>query len=95
MRNKLDNRVHDLFDRDAFPDEPNTVSFPNTECVEATARSIRVKIPFDNKGPNSKTRYVWAWIPQSQVTDDSEVWKPGDQGKLVITEWIAEQKGLV
>lgn len=35
------------------------------------------------------------WIPQSQVHDDSEIWKPGDEGKLVITEWIALEKGLV
>lgn len=35
------------------------------------------------------------WIPNSQVDDDSEVWKSGDQGMLVISEWIANQKGLL
>jgi len=35
------------------------------------------------------------WIPQSQIHDDSEVWKKGDEGELVVTQWIAEQKGLV
>lgn len=35
------------------------------------------------------------WIPKSQVDDDSEVYAEGDEGKLVITEWIAEQKGLL
>jgi hypothetical protein len=35
------------------------------------------------------------WIPQSQISDDSEVWKEGDEGTLVITEWLAIQKGLV
>jgi hypothetical protein len=35
------------------------------------------------------------WIPKSQITDDSEVWKQGDEGTLVITEWLAEQKGLL
>lgn len=34
------------------------------------------------------------WIPVSQITDDSEVWREGDSGTLVITEWIAAQKGL-
>lgn len=34
------------------------------------------------------------WIPQSQVDDDSEVWAGGDEGKLVISKWIAEQKEL-
>ena len=35
------------------------------------------------------------WVPQSQVCDESEVWKKGDEGTLIITDWIAEQKGLV
>jgi hypothetical protein len=35
------------------------------------------------------------WIPQSQILNDSYVWKKGDEGTLVITEWIAIEKGLV
>lgn len=35
------------------------------------------------------------WIPKSQITDDSEVYETGTEGTLVVTEWIAEQKGLV
>lgn len=34
------------------------------------------------------------WIPKGQITDDSEVWRKGDEGLLVVTHWIAEQKGL-
>jgi len=34
------------------------------------------------------------WIPQSQIVDDSEVWKKGDEGELVITDWIAGKKDL-
>jgi hypothetical protein len=34
------------------------------------------------------------WIPQSQIDDDSEVWKKDDFGTLVITDWIAQQKGI-
>lgn len=34
------------------------------------------------------------WIPKSHVDDDSEVYREGDVGKLVVTKWIAEQKGL-
>lgn len=34
------------------------------------------------------------WIPQSQIDDDSEVWKEGQEGMLVVSEWIARQKGL-
>lgn len=35
------------------------------------------------------------WIPKSQITDDSEVYELGTDGTLVVTEWIAIEKGLV
>lgn len=35
------------------------------------------------------------WIPLSQVSDDSEVYSIGDEGTLIVTEWIAIQKGFV
>lgn len=36
------------------------------------------------------------WIPHSQISDDSEVFDAGDnaEGTLVISLWLAEQKGL-
>ncbi len=34
------------------------------------------------------------WIPQSQIDDESEVWKAGDEGTLVIPLWLAEEKGI-
>lgn len=34
------------------------------------------------------------WIPKSQILDDSEVWKKGDSGILVIRRWLAEEKDL-
>ena len=34
------------------------------------------------------------WIPKSQIHDDSEVWKSGHTGTLVIPEWLATEKGL-
>jgi len=38
------------------------------------------------------------WIPKSQVDDDSEVYDGTHDGKgpcdLVISDWIAEEKGL-
>jgi hypothetical protein len=35
------------------------------------------------------------WIPHSQIRDESEVYKPGTSGNLVVTEWFAEQRGWV
>lgn len=54
------------------------------ECLKQSEKAILVSAPdFDDD----------EWIPQSQITDDSEVWKEGDEGKLVVTEWFAEKKG--
>lgn len=35
------------------------------------------------------------WIPQSQIDDDSEIWKKGQTGNLIISDWIAEKLGLL
>lgn len=34
------------------------------------------------------------WIPKSQIDDDSEVFAEGHSGDLVVSEWIATEKGL-
>lgn len=34
------------------------------------------------------------WVPKSQVHEDSEVWKHGQEGTLVVSTWWAEQRGL-
>lgn len=34
------------------------------------------------------------WIPQSQIDDESEVWEPGQEGDLIVSKWIADQKGF-
>lgn len=31
------------------------------------------------------------WVPKSQIHDDSEVWKEGDEGILIVTEWFARK----
>lgn len=35
------------------------------------------------------------WIPWSQVHPEDSIDKDGQEGTLVITQWIAEQKELV
>lgn len=34
-----------------------------------------------------------AWVPKSQIDEDSEVWKGGQEGRLVVTAWLARKKG--
>lgn len=34
-----------------------------------------------------------AWIAKSQITEDSEVYRMGTSGTLIVTEWLAKKKG--
>jgi hypothetical protein len=71
-----------------MPREEKTFEVKDAKCTRlaASGKAILVEAEqFDEP----------VWVPISQVHDDSEVWKPGDEGKLVVTEWIAMQKGWV
>jgi hypothetical protein len=60
-----------------------TYKIENCICNMETDEAILVDIPSIGV----------EWIPKSQVTDDSEVCETGDEGDLVITDWLAEQRG--
>lgn len=56
----------------------------NAICVRETEKAILVEAPdFDEP----------TWIPQSQVHEDSEVYKDGDEGVLMVSDWFAKQRG--
>lgn len=63
-----------------------TETFRDVVCKKETSAALLCEI--------AGTDY---WIPKSHVSDDSEVFDDADNasGKLVISEWIAKQKGLV
>lgn len=62
------------------------VEFDGCKAIYDTGVSLRVVI--DGK------KY---WIPHSQIHNDSEVFDDSDnaEGKLVITEFIANLKGMI
>ena len=58
----------------------------NCKVIKETSKAILVESDeFDEP----------EWVPQSQIHEDSEIWKEGDEGDLVVTEWFAEQKGWI
>jgi len=63
-----------------------TVEFENARCIRKTDAAILVKLETENEP---------VWFPQSTVDEDSEVWKAGDEGRLIVSESIATAKGLV
>lgn len=63
-----------------------TVEFSNVKVIHETEKAILVKI--ENVEEN-------VWIPKTQINEYSEVFEMGTEGKLIVTEWIAKQKGLI
>ena len=63
-----------------------SVLFHNVVCKKATDKALLCEVEGEE-----------LWIPLSQVNPDSEVFDDdrNNQGTLVITEWIAKQKGLI
>ena len=67
-----------------MPTFTNQVRFPGVRAIRATDSALLVVIDGQQ-----------VWIPQSQIDDESEVYAEGDEGELVVSEWIATQKDLV
>lgn len=61
-----------------------TVAFPAVRCIRQTSKAILCVL----EGKE-------VWFPQSHVHADSEVYQQGHKGKLVVSEWIAKEKGLI
>ena len=55
--------------------------FFNCECKKATDRALLVENEFGET----------AWVPISQLTDDSDIYEEGDTGTLAISDWFAER----
>lgn len=61
-----------------------TVEFEHVQCIKETDAALLCVIDGEK-----------VWMPLSQIDDSSEVLREGDEGMLVVTKWIAKQKGLV
>lgn len=64
--------------------EREPVEFSGTVCKKETDMALLCVI--DGK------EY---WIPKSQIVEGSEVNSEEDEGVLLLTQWISEQKGLL
>lgn len=64
--------------------ERPTVMFSNVTALKETGAALLCKIDGDDY-----------WMPKSQIDSESDVNAEGDEGTLVVTQWIAMEKGLV
>lgn len=61
-----------------------TFTVDKAKCVRETEKAVLVEAELF--GDDAQ------WVPKSQIHDDSEVWKMGDDGNLVVNLWLAETK---
>ena len=66
-----------------MPDFEDKVRVPDVIATKDSGKALLCKIDEED-----------VWIPHSQIDDESEVFKEGDTGTLVISLWIASKKGL-
>lgn len=59
------------------------ISLDDVRCTRETPKALLVVLEDGRE----------EWIPKSQVTEDSEVYGEGHHGTLVVTSWLAEQRG--
>jgi len=80
----------------------NTFFIEVEEVLKETDKAILVKVAESEtivlqqleQASETGLDFDEVWIPKSQIHEDSEVNEMGDVGNLVITRWLAEQKGL-
>ena len=67
-----------------LPDDPHEVfELRNVICIKETDAALLVEINLSSQ----------VWIPKSQLSQHSHVRSEGDYGTLIVTRWIAIQKG--
>jgi len=64
-----------------------TFEIDDCEIVAETTKAVKIVTPDIMEEDD-------VWIPQSQIDDASPIWKKGETGTLIVTQWIAAQKGL-
>jgi hypothetical protein len=62
--------------------DPEPVSQGDAVAIAETDKALLVEIDGDEK-----------WVPKSVIHDNSEVWKKGDEGTIVVEGWWGRAEG--
>lgn len=74
-----------------MPNFRETIRITDATSTDESPLALKVWAEWPAGHPRCRT----LWIPKSQIDDDSEVWQKNQEGDLVISEWIAHQKGII
>lgn len=64
-------------------DDDDTVTIGDIEVKASTPKAILIEVDGEEH-----------WIPRSQLLDGTDVDDVGDEGKIVIPKWLADDRGL-
>lgn len=67
-----------------MPEWTDEVQLEDVEVLNESAHALLIKL-------DGQTY----WVPKNHVSDNSEVYKVGHSGTMIVSAWIAEQKGWV
>lgn len=67
----------------------DSYTIKGAKALRQTKKALLVEITHPDTGER-----IEEWFPHNHITDDSEVYKEGTEGKLVISHWMAVQKGF-
>ena len=89
LANRMDEEKQSAGRGQARPAERQTddVSLGNVVVLRETERALLVRIPGAKEDE--------LWIPKNQVRAGSQCEHDGDRGTLIISHWIAGEKGLL
>ena len=77
--------------------EDHGYGFDDVRVIKATmdkqGKTLSLLIHAENTGDEHFSTDTW--VPYSTVHDDSEVYREGDVGKLVLKTWWVERQGWV
>lgn len=65
-----------------------TVEFENARALRSNHAETALEVKLEDRDKP-------VWFPQYAIDEDSEVYKAGHEGRLVVSERIAVEKGLV
>ncbi len=61
--------------------------FEGCDCIHETDKALKVHIPEIDSEP--------VWVPKWAVHDDSEVYRNGDEGTLILKTKFCEDEGWI
>lgn len=70
------------------PGDDDIETIDGVKCEKDSPKAILAEVPV------AKGKTIKVWVPKSLIHDDSEVYKAGTDGKLVVARWFAEREGL-